>query len=381
MFLDEISRKRLALAMAGTILLSGLSGFGGTYIANSLNGPDSAKYASLSVISATSPSDSVFPGGNSSRLANVSNLRLGGTLTIPEIAALASDSVVEISTEIVSTNFRMLQLISQGAGSGVIVSADGYIVTNNHVIEGANKITVTLNNGQPYNATLIGRDTKTDLAVLKINAQGLRPAVIGNSDELVVGDVAVAIGNPLGQLGGTVTEGIISALNRDIVIDGLSMNLLQTSAAINPGNSGGGLFNVYGELIAIVNAKSSGSDIEGLGFAIPISPARDIIEQIIRYGYVQGRIDLGVTLVDVSDFRSAMLYRVQYTGVYVLKAEPGNVLQSGDRIISIDGKSVQSAAEVKTIVEQYRVGDSLTTVVQRGNQHIELNLTLKQAKY
>ncbi|WP_243154785.1 S1C family serine protease [Clostridium thermarum] len=226
---------------------------------------------------------------------------------------------MEITTETVSTNSRMRQYISEGAGSGVIVSKDGYIVTNNHVIDGASKITVKTTDKKSYTAKLIGKDVKTDLAVLKIEDSDLTTAVYGDSSKLVVGELAVAIGNPLGELGGTVTEGIISALNRDVVIDGQTMNLLQTSAAINPGNSGGGLFNEYGELIGIVNAKSSGSGIEGLGFAIRINTVIDIVDSIIDYGYVQGRIDTGLNLIDILDSQTARRYRVQSTGVYILK--------------------------------------------------------------
>ncbi|MBN2221639.1 MAG: trypsin-like peptidase domain-containing protein, partial [Vallitaleaceae bacterium] len=289
---------------------------------------------------------------------------------------------------VVSTNGRMGQYVSEGAGSGVIVSEDGYIVTNNHVIEGASKITVRLNNGAEYIATLVGRDSKTDLAVVKIDETELNSVVFGDSDELIVGELAVAIGNPLGELGGTVTEGIISALDRSIEIDGESMTLLQTSAAINPGNSGGGLFNQYGELIGIVNAKSSGSGIEGLGFAIPINTAEDIIEQIIEYGYVQGRIDLGVTFIDISDSMTALRYRLTSTGVYVQSIDSSTSttttnasanLKVGDRIISIDGVEVDTAAEIKVLLEDYKVGDQLIIQVERNRQTVDIRMVLKQA--
>jgi serine protease Do len=190
--------------------------------------------------------------------------KYGTQLSTSEVASLTSDSVVEITTETVTTDSWMQQYVTNGAGSGVIVTQDGYIVTNNHVIDGASKISVRLKNGTTYTASLIGSDSKTDVALLKIGATGLKPVVLGNSESLKVGDTAIAIGNPLGQLGGTVTEGIISALDRELVIKGKKMSLLQTDAAINPGNSGGGLFNNKGELIGIVVAKSSGSDVEAL---------------------------------------------------------------------------------------------------------------------
>lgn len=374
----RLKQKSTALLMSGTILMSGLFGFGGTYLANALSDTNNNTETILS-----SDNNNNNNNGNAESTLNLSTLSTASqteSMTIPEIAAATSDSVVEISTETVTTGGRMGQLISEGAGSGVIVSGEGYIATNNHVIDGASKITVRLKNGETYSATLVGRDTKTDLAVIKISANNLQAAIFGDSDSLAVGDLAVAIGNPLGELGGTVTEGIISALNRDIVIDGESMNLLQTSAAINPGNSGGGLFNAYSELIGIVNAKSSGSDIEGLGFAIPINTAKEVIDQIISYGYVQGRIDLGVTLIDISDLRTAMSYRVQNTGVYVLKLTSESVFQVGDRIISIDGQEVKTASEVKTIVDSNAVGDTLSVIVQRGNNNVALQLHLTQAK-
>ena len=301
-------------------------------------------------------------------------------LTIPEIAALNSNSVVEIYTESVTNSGRMGQFITEGAGSGVIITADGYIITNNHVIEGSRKITVRLNNGNDYEATLVGRDSKTDIAVLKIKVSGLQPAVYGNSDSLVVGELVVAIGNPLGELGGTVTEGIISALSRNIEIDGNMMALLQTSAAVNPGNSGGGLFNGYGELIGIVNAKSSGSDIEGIGFAIPGNLAKYIAESLIKYGYIPGRIELGLTLVNVLDPMTAMMYRVQTTGVYVSQANTDSQLRSGDRIISINGNEIRSIADVTGLLEKCKVGDILSVVISRGGNTMTVEHTLKQAK-
>ena len=299
-------------------------------------------------------------------------------LSIPEIAALASGSVVEIYTESVISSGRMGQFVTEGAGSGVIIAANGYIVTNNHVIEGSSKITVRLNDID-YNALLIGRDSKTDLAVIKIEASGLQPAIFGNPEKVVVGELAVAIGNPLGELGGTVTDGIISALSRNIDIDGHMMTLLQTSAAVNPGNSGGGLFNGYGELIGVVNAKSSGSDIEGIGFAIPVNIVKSVSDALMQYGYVPGRIDFGATLINVLDARTAMMYRLQSTGVYVSQADSDSPLQSGDRIISINGANITNEADVKALLENCNVGDVLSIILSRNGSATTVNLTLKQA--
>lgn len=200
--------------------------------------------------------------------------------SIVDVVETAWDSVVEISTETVYSS-RRGSYTAAGAGSGVIISDDGYIVTNNHVIEGVSSIFVTTTDGTEYEAELIMTDEENDVALLKIEATDLTYALFGDSDQLQVGELAVAIGNPLGSLGGTVTEGIISATDREITIDGVTMTLLQTSAAINQGNSGGGLFNANGELIGIVNAKSSGLAIEGLGFAIPINAVKEIISEIV----------------------------------------------------------------------------------------------------
>lgn len=189
------------------------------------------------------------------------------TLVVIDLADIVdetSPSVVEVFTETKQVSNWFQEYVTEGAGSGVVLSEDGYIVTNHHVIDGANTIKVRLSNGQAYTATLTGTDEKTDLAVLKINASGLKAAKLTDSTTVRVGDFVIAIGNPLGELGGTVTEGIISAKDREITIDGETMTLLQTSAAVNPGNSGGGLFNLSGELVGVVNAKSSGNDIEGL---------------------------------------------------------------------------------------------------------------------
>ncbi|MCL2013389.1 MAG: trypsin-like peptidase domain-containing protein [Oscillospiraceae bacterium] len=210
-------------------------------------------------------------------------------MSVEDVIAGVQSSVVEITTEVVVNDIWMRQFVSGGAGSGVIISEDGYIVTNSHVIKDARLIKVRLSDEREYSAELIGADPNNDLALIKIEAENLHPAVFGKSSGLLVGQTAIAIGNPLGELGGTVTSGIISALDREITIDGQTMSLLQTDTAINPGNSGGGLFNLYGELIGIVNAKSSGFEIEGLGFAIPIDAAKIVIDQIINNGFAENK--------------------------------------------------------------------------------------------
>ncbi|KAI4453200.1 two-component histidine kinase [Holotrichia oblita] len=285
----------------------------------------------------------------------------GTTYTIAQVAEMTAGSVVEITTETVTKGSYLGQYVSQGAGSGVIISADGYIITNNHVIDGASNITVKLkDDDKDYKATLVGTDSKTDIAVIKIEAEGLQPAIFGDSSTLIVGQDVVAIGNPLGSLGGTVTNGIVSALGREIEVEGETMTLLQTNAAINPGNSGGGLFNLKGELVGVVNAKSSGSDIEGLGFAIPSNTAKSVAEDLMNYGYVKGRIGLGMNLIDITDNQTAMMYRVNRLGVYVLKVDNSGSakdagLESGDCILSIDGKEVESYSDFTKIIDGHKI--------------------------
>jgi len=390
--------------MALTILLSGASGFAGAYLMGVVSNSPSAPYQEIPLsdtlaadtlsaadtgltqaglqadVFLASPDEQAQAQSELTLLNTQANVAERQQLTIPQIAASASATVVEIYTESVSNSGRMRQFVTEGAGSGVIISADGYIVTNNHVIEGSSRITVRLSNGRDHEAVLIGRDSKTDLAVIKIDASGLQAATLGNSDRLVVGEMAVAIGNPLGKLGGTVSEGIISALSRNIEIDGHMMDLLQTTAAVNPGNSGGGLFNSYGELVGIVNAKSSGTDIEGIGFAIPVNLARSITEALVTHGFVPGRIAFGATLINIPDSMTAMMYRVSATGVYVSQADPDSALRAGDRILSINGAEIKSAADVTGLLDLHGVGDVLSITVMRSGGMVTVQHTLKQAR-
>jgi serine protease Do len=300
-----------------------------------------------------------------------------GAMTISKTAAAVKDTIVEITTEVVVRSGRMGQLITTGAGSGVIVSADGYIATNNHVISGARSITVRLTDGSKYTATVKGADAKTDLAVLKIDAAGLTPAVFGDSSKLVVGDATLVIGNPLGELGGTVTSGIISALDREITIDGETMLLLQTDAAVNPGNSGGGLFNLYGELVGVVNAKSSGSGVEGLGFAIPANIAKTVVADLIAHGYVKGRLTTGLTLVDIQSAQTAMLYRVNQLGLYISRSTDA-AFRSGDRIVAVNGVTVSDLAGFNAALAGLSAGDKAELTVIRSGKSITAPITLTE---
>lgn len=305
--------------------------------------------------------------------------------SIKDIAALTKNSIVEISTETVVWGTRLGQYVSEGAGSGIIISNDGYIVTNNHVIEDARKITVTLNSGESYEAEVIGTYSENDIAVLKIDANDLQPVVLGDSDKLCVGDTAVVVGNPLGSLGGTVTNGIISALDREIDLGDTTMNLLQTNAAVNPGNSGGGLFNGRGELVGIIVAKSAGSDIEGIGFAIPINDVKDDISELKTYGYKRGRVQLGVTLIDISDSMKAMMYRLDSTGVYIQSVDDNSDagkagIKAGDRVISIDDKKIESGNDVKKAIQEKYPGDRISIKVMRNGREKTINVELTEYK-
>jgi serine protease Do len=304
------------------------------------------------------------------------------SMSIATVVNRVAASVVEITTETVAQSDRLGQYITSGAGSGVIISREGFIVTNHHVIEGASTVTVRLNNGKEFAATVVGTDEATDVAVLWIDAAGyeLTVATLGSSFDLVVGEDILAIGNPMGSLGGTVTEGMISATARQIKVGSSVMTLLQVSAPINPGNSGGGLFNMAGELVGIVNAKIADESIEGLGFAIPVDTAYDIVLEIIEYGYVRGRPDLGFNIVDVTSVQTAMRYfNSFYTGVYVYDENHGTV-KYGDRILTVDGVKISSSAEVIAIAAGKRVGDTLTLEVVRKGDVKTLTVTIAEKK-
>ncbi len=281
--------------------------------------------------------------------------------TYADVIERVQDSVVEIAT-------------SSGAGSGVILNADGLIVTNHHVIENADAVAVKTTDGVEYAANIVGSDRKSDLAVLQIQAHDLTYAIIGDSEQTRVGERVLAIGNPLGTLGGSASEGIISAQKRNISVDGLPMQLMQTTAAINPGNSGGGLFNMSGQLIGIVNAKSTGIDVEGIGFAIPTDTAIPIVEELVSNGYIAGRPSLGVTV----QFRNAGLS--VYPVVIGVNDLQTSGLQVGDILYSIDNTVYTSAAAMQAyLLGAYNAGDTCNVTVIRGNEgsYTQIKLQVK----
>ncbi len=308
-------------------------------------------------------------------------------MTTSQVSEMVSPSVVVITTEQVvysQWSWYGQNQVESGAGSGVIISSDGYILTCAHVVSGASQITVTIGDTD-YTATVVGEDDTSDVAVLKIDATGLTPATVGDSDSLSVGDSVLAVGNPLGELGGTVTSGIVSALNRSVTIQGTSstntMSLIQMDASVSPGNSGGGLFNMNGELIGLVNAKSSSSDAEGLGFAIPINDAIQVAQDLLENGYVSGRPYMGITYIAVTDAQTAAQLNVNAYGVYVVDVVQGGPadkagLKAGDRIVSIDGTEIAQKDDLGTLMQQHTAGDTLPITVARDGQMQTVSLTL-----
>jgi len=301
-------------------------------------------------------------------------------LSIPEIYDKVSPAVVSI----ISTAGNGLQTTSS-SGSGVVLTEDGYIATNNHVIDGASIITVKTIAGQSLDAQLVGKDEKTDLAVLKVSSDKKLPAAeIGDSASLRVGDLAVAIGNPLQEeLVSTLTVGYISAINRTMVIDKRQMTMLQTDAAINPGNSGGALINAYGQVIGITTAKSTGYDVEGLGFAIPMNEAVPIIESIIKNGYVTGRPLVGIQGIDVTE-QIAEINDLPI-GVYVDSVVSGGAadlagIKQGDVITECNGEKIENVDEINQIRDKHKVGDKLAFVISRNGKTMKITVVLQEEK-
>ncbi len=365
---------------AVALVLAAAMGFAGGFVGAKFGGSGKVviqQVAPSSTADSASGSDSSITAASSS----------GSSLTTEQVADLVSPSVVVITTEQVvysQWSWYGQNQVESGAGSGVIISSDGYILTCAHVVDGASTITVTIGD-KDYTATLVGEDTTSDIAVIKIDADGLTPATVGNSDSLKVGQSVMAVGNPLGELGGTVTGGMISALNRSVTIQGSSsvntMSLIQMDASVSPGNSGGGLFNMNGELVGIVNAKSSSSDAEGLGFAIPINDAIKVAQELLENGYVTGRPYLGITYLAVTDAQTASQLGVNAYGVYVVEVVKGGPaekagLQAGDRIVSVDGTEIASKDDLGTLMQKHAAGDTLSITIAREGQMQTVNVTL-----
>lgn len=355
------------VAGVGVVALGFGGGLAGATVANRMNGGNGQV-----VVQRVERQTTATPQGSTD----------GTNLTVAEISAMVQPSVVAITTEqMVSSNTWFGGgYIQSGAGSGVIISRDGYILTCAHVVSGASSISIKLNDDTEYSAALVAADSSSDIAVLKVDANDLTPAVIGDSDALAVGEDAIAVGNPLGRLGGTVTNGIVSALNREIRVENNTMTLIQTNAAVSPGNSGGGLFNAAGELIGIVNARSASSDAEGLGFAIPINTAMNIAQELIEKGSVSRPV-LGITVYTVSDANTAAQLGVTALGAYITTINPGSGAEAagakvGDRIVSIDDVVVSTSTDVTDYLKDKAAGDTVALQVEREGKLQVLEVTL-----
>ena len=306
----------------------------------------------------------------------------GELMTAAQVYAANVNSTVGITTSI-TTNFWGYQTTSAASGSGFIITADGYILTNYHVIEDANTITVALYDGTTYPASLVGYDESNDLAVLKVEAENLVPVILGSSDDLNVGDSVVAIGNPLGELTFSLTAGLISAKDREVTLSGsVTMDLLQTDCAINSGNSGGALFNLYGEVVGITNAKyssssSSSASIDNIGFAIPIDSVRSIVESIIEKGYIS-KPYIGVSVLDVSEQTQAYGIPAGAAIQQITEDSPAQAagLQTGDIITAVDGTAITGSKDLVAVIGKTEVGQELKLTVYRQGQTLELSLTV-----
>ena len=301
---------------------------------------------------------------------NITETTGGEELSLPAVIQKVGNSVVEISTSSVVTDRFFGQYVTSGAGSGVIITQSnvaGYLITNHHVIEGAEKITVTLTNKEEYEAELINSTATLDLALLRIEKkadENFTTVTIGDSSKLIVGQEIIAIGNPLGSLGGTVTNGIISALDRNINIDGVSMTLLQHNAAINPGNSGGALFDMAGNLVGIVNAKTAKSGIEGLGFAIPVNIAFEYFKGVMNASSIGATVDYG--------YNSKHVY-----GVYVVSVTESSQFKLNDRIVKINGVDISNLNDYYATIDEFKSGDTIEVTIVRRNIEVDLAITLQ----
>lgn len=304
-------------------------------------------------------------------------------MSMEQVYAANVNAVVSINVSSVSTNIFGYATESASAGSGFIVTEDGYIVTNYHVVNGAKSVKVTLYSGESYDAQVIGGEEDYDIAVLKINASGLQAVTIGDSDKLNVGAEVAAIGNPLGELTFSMTEGVVSCVNRAINVDGTPFNMIQIDASINPGNSGGPLVNRYGEVIGIVSAKYTqyaSTTVEGLGFAIPINDVIAMVQDIMENGYVTNKAYMGLTPYTVSSEQAQMYSGLLTVGVYVKSVEEGSAaekagIQAGDIIVKLGEKKISSVADLTAAKKGYRAGDTAAVTVYRGGEELELSIT------
>ena len=338
-----------------------------------------------------SGSTTIYTGNRTPTQVDTASVNTEEELTMAEIYAKYVNSCVGITVDIVSTNIFGQTVTGAAAGSGFVITEDGYILTNYHVIDGASSIKVTFADGTEHDATYVGGEEANDIAVIKINATGLTPVVIGSSSDMLVGEEVTTIGNPLGELTFSQTSGIISALNRTVTMsDGRQMNMIQTDCAINSGNSGGPLFNNHGEVIGIVSAKyssasssSSSTSVEGLGFAIPMDDVADMVSQLVSNGYVSGQPILGVSVNRNEISQEAQAYGVP-AGAEILVVTPGLCgeeagLQAGDIVTQINDTTVSNGSDLINAVANYSPGDTVTLTVYRNGETLTLQVTLDES--
>ena len=366
----------VALALCCS-LLGGAVGAGGVVLGNRL------------ASGGASNTSNILEGQRTVSVLNVSHVDTNKVMTAAEVYASNVNSTVGITTSVVTTNWWGIPTEGAAAGSGFILSDDGYILTNYHVIEGATAVTVTLYDGTAYDASLVGYDASNDIAVLKIEAAGLTPVILGDSDTLNVGDDVVAIGNPLGELTFSLTRGAVSALDRQVTLSGgsassrITMDLIQTDCAINSGNSGGALFNMYGEVIGITNAKystsgsSSEASIDNIGFAIPINSVRNLVQSIIEKGYIS-KPYIGVSVRDVSaESQSYGLPRgASVAGVTEGSPAAKGGLQANDIITRVNDTEITGSSDLVSMIGDCSPNDVLTLSVFRGGETLELTVTV-----
>lgn len=389
-------RSVYALVLVGGILLGGIfTAIGGanSVLVQRLRQPEDRDTLQVSLYAgetgnteteATVPSGPVSSTGNMS----VELTPAPGVVDTPtQQGGLSLQSIYEKCIHSVVSITCTLQN-GTASGTGVVLSENGYLITNCHVVEGADGISVLLTDGRTFDARLVGTDSLSDLAVLYIEAEDLTPAEFGDSGTLRVGDTVVAIGDPLGvELRGTMTDGIVSAINRDITTGGRTMTLIQTNAALNSGNSGGPLINCYGQVVGInvmkIGDYVNSSGVEGLGFAIPSTTVKEVVDQLISQGYVSGRPSLGITGTSVPEF-----YQYYYRlpgGVYVSSVEPGSDAENQgihikDILLSVDGKRVYSEDEIRTILYAHQVGETVEVIIYRSGQQYKVNITLIESR-
>lgn len=361
------------------------SGFSPVVKTNQVTSASSGKVtAGLEVTAPTQPTQPSLPQSSgkehiqiSAGIPSVENIPMEGAMSWQQVYEKVIPSVVSVIC-----NGRN----AQTTGTGVIMSADGYLITNAHVVEHAVSITVLLSDGRTAEASVVGSDSVSDLAVLLIRANGLTAAEFGDSSALRVGDAVVAIGDPLGvELRGTMTDGIVSAINRDLTVGSRTMNLIQTSAALNSGNSGGPLVNCYGQVVGINTVKigdyAADGGVEGLGFAIPMSTVKDVVEQLVNYGYVTGRPTLGIQGEMISTF--TQIYYGMPSGLLITKVEPDSDaaakgLRNGDILLQIEDQRITDTETVDSVVNTCAVGDTVEVVVYRAGVEYLVTLTVTE---